>query len=89
MHRKSSARNLGRNLETTSYSSKLYRRFQEYSVVKVFDKIEKEALKLYERSIYMRIKRMVVKMVAPRGFHGSQHDGSRQKWHILGSVWSL
>ncbi|EMN01217.1 hypothetical protein LEP1GSC021_4671 [Leptospira noguchii str. 1993005606] len=38
--------------------STLHRRFQEWVDARVFDKIEKEALKLYERSIKIRTKRM-------------------------------
>ncbi|UOG42913.1 IS5 family transposase [Leptospira noguchii] len=38
--------------------STLHRRFQEWVDAGVFDKIEKEALKLYERSIKIRTKRM-------------------------------
>nr|EMN20005.1 hypothetical protein LEP1GSC063_1982 [Leptospira santarosai serovar Arenal str. MAVJ 401]EMN20044.1 hypothetical protein LEP1GSC063_2073 [Leptospira santarosai serovar Arenal str. MAVJ 401]EMN20124.1 hypothetical protein LEP1GSC063_2694 [Leptospira santarosai serovar Arenal str. MAVJ 401]EMN20707.1 hypothetical protein LEP1GSC063_3073 [Leptospira santarosai serovar Arenal str. MAVJ 401]EMN21287.1 hypothetical protein LEP1GSC063_1301 [Leptospira santarosai serovar Arenal str. MAVJ 401] len=38
--------------------STLHRRFQEWVAAGVFDKIEKEALKLYERSVKIRTKRM-------------------------------
>ncbi|MGQ2843404.1 IS5 family transposase [Leptospira interrogans] len=38
--------------------STLHRRFQELVAAGVFDKIEKEALKLYERSVKIRTKRM-------------------------------
>ncbi|AZQ02992.1 IS5 family transposase [Leptospira mayottensis] len=38
--------------------STLHRRFQEWVASGVFDKIEKEALKLYERTVKIRTKRM-------------------------------
>ncbi|EMF31571.1 hypothetical protein LEP1GSC201_0430, partial [Leptospira interrogans serovar Pomona str. Fox 32256] len=38
--------------------STLHRRFQEWVAAGVFDKIEKEALKLYERTVKIRTKRM-------------------------------
>ncbi|EMN90836.1 hypothetical protein LEP1GSC108_2431 [Leptospira weilii str. UI 13098] len=38
--------------------STLHRRFQAWVAAGVFDKIEKEALKLYERSVKIRTKRM-------------------------------
>ncbi|MDL5247494.1 IS5 family transposase [Leptospira weilii] len=46
----------------TMFGSKstLHRRFQEWVVAGVFDKIEREALKLYKRSVKIRTKRMAV-----------------------------
>ncbi|WP_198285342.1 IS5-like element IS1502 family transposase [Leptospira interrogans] len=38
--------------------STLHRRFQEWVAAGIFDKIEKEALKLYERTVKIRTKRM-------------------------------
>ncbi|EKR82811.1 hypothetical protein LEP1GSC099_4231 [Leptospira interrogans str. UI 08452] len=65
--------------------STLHRRFQEWVAAGVFDKIEKEALKLYERSVKIRTKRMAADgsyARSPKGaFHGSKPDGSRQKRH--------
>ncbi|EMY76936.1 transposase, IS4 family [Leptospira weilii serovar Ranarum str. ICFT] len=76
--------------------STLHRRFQEWVDAGVFDKIEKEALKLYERSIKIRTKRMAEDgsfAKAPKGgFHGTPSNGSRQKRHLKAysrrSAWS-
>lgn len=40
--------------------STLHRRFQKWIAAEVFDKIEKEILKLYERSSKIKTKRMAV-----------------------------
>ncbi|EMM74322.1 hypothetical protein LEP1GSC038_4767 [Leptospira weilii str. 2006001855] len=52
-------------------------------VAGVFDKIEREALKLYKRSVKIRTKRMAADGSFARspqgGFHGSKPDGPRQK----------
>ncbi len=64
--------------------SALHRRFQEWIAEGIFDKIEKEALKLYERSVKIKTKRMVADgNFARGGFHWSKPDGSRQKRYIL------
>ena len=50
--------------------STLHRRFQEWVEAGVFDKIQKEALKLYERKIKIRNKRMAMdgtQTRAPKG----------------------
>ncbi|EMY77148.1 hypothetical protein LEP1GSC060_1961 [Leptospira weilii serovar Ranarum str. ICFT] len=64
--------------------SRLHRKFQEWVDTGVSDKIEKEALKLYERSIKIRTKRMGADGALRKGskkgdLHGSKSDGSRQK----------
>lgn len=41
-----------------SVPNQRHRRFQKWVAAGVFDKIEKEALKLYERSVKIKTKRM-------------------------------
>ncbi|EMN45397.1 hypothetical protein LEP1GSC086_3734 [Leptospira weilii str. LNT 1234] len=64
--------------------STLHRRFQAWVAAGVFDKIEKEALKLYERSVKIRTKRMAADgsfAKAPKGRSSrvEKPDGSGQK----------